>query len=73
MLGSEFTRVQQSENKIARNDLIRELLHGDKLTASERSIQLLDQERMKYNIFSTMTKEIQFEYTIKNNQLMVSS
>ncbi len=73
ILGAEFSRVQQNENKIARNDLIRELLHGDKLIASERSIQLLDQERMKYNIFSTMTKEIQFEYTIKHNLLTVSS
>ncbi len=73
ILGTEFTRVQLSENKIARNDLIRELLRGDRLTASERSIQLLDQERMKYNIFSTMTKEIQFEYTIKQNILTVSS
>lgn len=73
ILGTEFSRVQQSEDKIARNDLIRELLHGDRLVASERSIQLLDQERMKYNIFSTMTKEIQFEYTIKQNLLTVSS
>ena len=31
---------------------------------SERSLRLLDYERMKYNFFADMTEEIQFEYTV---------
>ena len=33
-------------------------------TASDRTLRLLDYERMKHSFFSAMTKEIQFEYTI---------
>ncbi len=34
------------------------------LSASNRTLQLLEHERMKYSFFAAMSKEIQFEYTI---------
>lgn len=40
--------------------------------ASERSLQLLDHERMKYNFFAAMTEEIQFEYTVAPDILTLS-
>ena len=43
------------------------------LIASERSLRLLDHERMKYNFFAAMTEEIQFEYTVRPDILTLSS
>ncbi len=37
--------------------------HGE-LSASNRTLRLLEHERMKYSFFAAMSKEIQFEYTI---------
>jgi len=34
------------------------------LSASHRTLQLLEHERMKYNFFAAMSQEIQFEYTL---------
>ena len=42
------------------------------ISASERTLRLLDYERMKYNFFSAMTREIQFEYTISPSMLSVT-
>lgn len=40
---------------------------------SERSLRLLDHERVKYNFFAAMTEEIQFEYTVTPDMLTLSS
>lgn len=40
---------------------------------SERTLQLLDYERMKYNFFAAMTEEIQFEYTVSPPMLTLSA
>ncbi len=40
---------------------------------SERSLRLLDHERIKYNFFAAMTEEIQFEYTVTPDMLTLSS
>lgn len=69
---SEFAAEKTQKKRFTRGSLTRELLHGEKLFASERSLYLLDQERMKYNFFSAMTEEIQFEYT-KNPQMLTLS
>ncbi len=42
------------------------------LSVSERSLRLLDYERMKYNFFAAMTEEIQFEYTVTPSLLTLS-
>ncbi len=41
-----------------------EVLHRDKADASDRTLQLLEHERMKYNFFADMSQEIQFEYKV---------
>jgi len=41
-----------------------EMLHRDKTDASDRTLQLLEHERMKYNFFADMSQEIQFEYKV---------
>lgn len=40
---------------------------------SERSLRLLDHERVKYNFFAAMSEEIQFEYTVTPDMLTLSS
>ncbi|MEM5779819.1 MAG: diguanylate cyclase, partial [Lawsonibacter sp.] len=45
--------------------------HG-KLTASDRTLRLLEHERTKYRFFASMSKEIQFEYTMVPDVLTVS-
>lgn len=42
------------------------------LMVSERSLRLLDYERMKYNFFAALTEEIQFEYTVTPPMLTLS-
>ena len=43
--------------------LAQEMHHYEELSASERTLQLLEHERMKYSFFAAMSQEIQFEYT----------
>ncbi len=43
---------------------------GDRM--SERAMRMLNYERMKYNFFSSMTEEIQFEYTVSPPMLSIS-
>ncbi len=40
--------------------------------ASDRTLRLLDYERMKYNFFAAMTEEIQFEYSMATDTLTIS-
>ena len=40
-----------------------EIIRHEELAASERTLYLLEHERMKYRFFAQMTQEIQFEYT----------
>ncbi len=51
---------------------LRETVYSRDLIASERSLRLLDHERMKYNFFAAMTEEIQFEYTVTPALLTLS-
>ncbi len=50
-----------------------ETLRGEGRSASERTLQLLDRERMRNNFFTTMAETIQFEYTVSPPMLTVSS
>ncbi|MGE4276228.1 MAG: diguanylate cyclase [Lawsonibacter sp.] len=45
--------------------------HG-KQTASDRTLRLLEHERTKYRFFASMSKEIQFEYTMVPDVLTLS-
>lgn len=48
------------------------LLGEENKTASERTLRLLDHERMKYNFFASLTDEVQFEYTLSPSRLTLS-
>ncbi len=54
-------------------NLARELHKHEELTASERTLELLEHERMKYSFFASLTKETQFEYTLNPPCLVLSS
>ena len=41
-----------------------EMLHHKDLTTSERTLRLLEHERAKYAFFASMSREIQFEYSV---------
>lgn len=44
----------------------------EETNASERSLRLMDYERMKQHFFAAMTEEIQFEYTLSPPMLVLS-
>ncbi len=73
VLEAEFAGEQLKKKRLARTSLTRNLVHGEMLFASERSLYLLDRERMKYNFFFSMAEEIQFEYAAEADMLSLSS
>ena len=54
-------------------NITRELHKHEELAASERTLELLEHERMKYSFFASLTKEIQFEYTVTPPSLVLST
>ncbi len=55
--------VRQNQREM--QSVARELHKHEELTASERTLELLEHERMKYSFFAAMTEEVQFEYTVQ--------
>ncbi len=53
-------------------DILDEKLHPKELSASERTAQLLEHERMKCSFYASMSEEIQFEYTLNPAMLTLS-
>ena len=60
MGGDTGDRVSRMEMRSVADELHRH----EELSASERTLQLLEHERMKFSFFAAMSKEIQFEYTV---------
>ena len=59
------------ENKL--HHITEELQHQqDELTESSRTLNLLEHERTKYQFFASMSREIQFEYTVDPDMVMIS-
>ncbi len=54
-------------------NMTQELLRHNDLTASARTLQLLEHERMKYNFFAAMSQEIQFEYSASPPMVTLSA
>ncbi len=52
--------------------LTEEFRHHEELSASERTLHLLEHEREKYRFFASMSMEIQFEYTVNPPMLTLS-
>lgn len=71
ILNTEFIHLQSQSRQITHSNLIKDLLHGENIFASERSLYLIDQERMEYGYFSAMTEEMQFKYDISSDTLKV--
>ncbi len=72
ILQCELDSVSIQNKQTTRSNIMKELMRGEKLIASERSLNLLSQERMKFNSFSAMTDEIQFEYIKASDMLTLS-
>ena len=62
----------QRDQREMRN-IAQEMHRHEELTASERTLQLLEHERMKYSFFAAMTQEIQFEYTLSPSMVTLST
>ena len=64
--------VAQRSRREMRN-VAQEMHRHEELTASERTLQLLEHERMKYSFFADMSKEIQFEFTASPPMITLSN
>ena len=62
----------QREQREMQN-IVQELRRHEELAASERTLQLLEHERMKYSFFAAMSQEIQFEYTASPAMVTISA
>lgn len=74
---SDSLEVQLKNENLADDPLrllgvVEEMLQRDELTASRRTLQLLEYERMKFDFFAALTKEIQFEYTVSPSMVKLS-
>lgn len=67
-VNSLYTNSKQEMRNVAD-----ELLRRDELTASERTLRLLEYERTKYQFFADMSQEIQFEFTAEPSMVNMSA
>lgn len=63
--------IKQESDRNIRN-ITEDLLHYEDLSASERTLRLLEHERTKYQFFASLSSEIQFEYTKEPSMLTLS-
>ncbi|MDE7261876.1 MAG: diguanylate cyclase [Oscillospiraceae bacterium] len=61
---------QGNASQLEMRSVAQEMRHYEELSASERTLQLLEHERMKYSFFAAMSQEVQFEYT-RNPSMVV--
>ena len=71
-VGLAANSQSQRDQREMRN-VAREIHRHEELAASERTLQLLEHERMKYSFFAAMTQEIQFEYTASPAMVTISA
>ncbi|MCI8653001.1 MAG: diguanylate cyclase [Angelakisella sp.] len=67
--GDNLVRANEREMR----NIAEELLRHKELTSAERTLHLLEHERMKYAFFASLTNEIQFEYTTTPDVLSLST
>ena len=60
---------QHSQREI--HNVTAEILRHEELGVSERTLRLLEHERTKFQFFSSLSQEIQFEYTTQPPMLSV--
>ena len=71
-LAEELENASVRTYRTELRQLSQKMIHRQDLFASERSMQLLEHERIKYNFFIAMTEEVQFEYTVTPSMLTLS-
>ena len=67
----EVSSIKKESDKEI-HGVMEELLHHEELSASERTLKLLEHERMKNQFFASLTQDIQFEYTKDPSMLTLS-
>ena len=78
-LSPDLPALMSGSNSVAQRDrremrnVAQEIRRHEELTASERTLQLLEHERMKYSFFADMSKEIQFEFTVSPPMITLSN
>ena len=70
----EQLRVDASIDELQKekHNISEEILRHDELSASERTLRLLEYERAKFQFFASMSKETQFEYTKEPTLVTIS-
>ena len=53
-------------------NLAEDVLQREEMSASDRTLQLLEHERMKYQFFADMSQEVQFEYKVSPPSVTIS-
>lgn len=75
---ADVIKAELKVNSLSRNNrkemrnVTMELLRHEELSASERTLRLLEHERIKYQFFASMSQEIQFEYTTMPPMVSIS-
>ena len=69
---SEHSLLDVSNSRENRG-IVEEMVRHKELAASERTLRLLEQERMKNSFYATLTHEIQFEYTALPAMVSISA
>ncbi len=64
------SRKQNSQEELW--GTVERMMEADKLNVSDRTVKLLEHERVKYQFFAELSQEIQFEYTTVPEMLSLS-
>lgn len=68
-----LAKSQENYGKRELRSVAEEIHNYEELSISERTLRLLEHERMKYNFYATISKEIQFEYTVSPPMIILNS
>ena len=66
-------RDESRTAQLEMRSVTQEMHHYEELSASERTLQLLEHERMKYSFFAAMSQEIQFEFTLEPPMITINT
>ncbi|MCH5209740.1 MAG: response regulator [Oscillospiraceae bacterium] len=64
--------LDKSSGRNKLNGILEEMKQYDDLSASERTLRIMEHEREKYEFFASVTREMRFEYTGDPSMLMLS-
>lgn len=67
-----LTHAQSALHSVKVKSLTESILAHEELEASERTLHLLEHERMKHRFFASLTDDIQFEFTVNPPMLLLS-